>query len=93
MPFLDFSARAKQDRIQELYKRISTVVAKLQTLKVGEILKIFEKFKPKSNGNPSNVFRQRFEGPDTGPGKKCRLKTADFFKPVQTQPNLNIFDS
>ena len=49
-----------------------SIVAKLQTLKVGEILEIFDKFKPKSNGNPSNVFRQRLEGPDTGPRKKCR---------------------
>ena len=56
-----------------------SIVAKLQTLKVGEILEIFEKFKPKSNGNPSNVFRQRLEGPDTGPRKKCRPGLRIFF--------------
>ena len=56
-----------------------SIVAKFQTLKVGEILEIFDKFKPKSNGNPSNVFRQRLEGPEREPRKKCRPGLRNFF--------------
>ena len=56
-----------------------SIVAKLQTLKVGEILEIFDKFKPKSNGNPSNVFRQRLEGPETDQEKSVVHNFVQFF--------------
>ena len=36
---------------------IGSVVAKLQSIVFGEILENFEKFKPKINGNPPNVFK------------------------------------
>ena len=35
---------------------IGSVVAKLQSIVFGEIFEIFEKFKPKINGNPPNVL-------------------------------------
>ena len=36
---------------------IGSVVAKLQSIVFGEILENFDKFKPKINGNPPNVFK------------------------------------